>query len=48
MKAALETLTREAGALLDQRRNDEAIDLIRSAEAPNESALCALLARAYS
>ncbi|PIW18842.1 MAG: 4Fe-4S ferredoxin [Armatimonadetes bacterium CG17_big_fil_post_rev_8_21_14_2_50_66_6] len=47
MKAALETLTREAGALLDQRRNDEAIDLIRSAEAPNESALCALLARAY-
>ena len=37
----------EAKALLDERRNDAAIERLRSRDAPNDAPRCALLARAY-
>ncbi len=38
---------RRAEGLVAARQNDAAIDLLRSADAPNDAARCALLARAY-
>ena len=40
-------LLRQAEALLALKQNDQAIDLLRSQDAPNDAPRCALLARAY-
>ncbi len=47
MTVADESLIRRAEGLLAARRSDDAIDLLRSADAPNDAPRCALLARAY-
>ena len=48
MSEGVQDLIRRAEELLGARRSDDAIDLLRSREAPNDAARCALLARAYS
>ncbi len=47
MVADIETIIREAEVLLGFRKNDEAINLLRLRESPNDGRLCALLAKAY-
>lgn len=47
MKSKYEEIIDQAELLLADNKNDEAIELLRSREAPNDMDLCALLAQAY-
>ena len=43
----VKNLVQQASSLLDQNKNDEAIDILRSQGSPTHKDLCILLARAY-
>ncbi|MEW6534513.1 MAG: FAD-dependent oxidoreductase [Candidatus Auribacterota bacterium] len=47
MKNMFEGIIKKAEQLLKENKNNEAIELLRCKESPNDAVLCALLARAY-